>query len=105
MAVAQGYLLRLILNDAIEWIGQHDQMMMWYSEDRCNLYVTSSNKSMSGTKKMQNGNKTFTGIPTIHHKLKKNKIEFGAPVTIFEASKEQFSKQYVKEFGSVGLDK
>ena len=77
--------------------------MFWYSEDGGNLYSTSSNKSLSGSKKAQNRNKTFTAIPTIYHNLETDSIKFAPIISIFEAAKSKFSDQCRKELRSVKL--
>ena len=78
--------------------------MLWYAEDKGVSWTTSNNTSITGTKKVQNGNKTFTSIPTMYHMLETNKIEFGPIVSIFEAKAGKYSDKYAKDLKSVGLD-
>ena len=70
------------------------------------LYTSSNNSSLSGTKKVQNGNKTFTTIPTILHYIQNDTIKFGPTITIMEGTKKgEFSRQYINDLRKVGLDK
>ena len=100
----QVFVLRILLKENIQYVGHHDQVMIWYSEQSGSSYFTSFNQSASGTSSRQNARKTFTIIPSSYHMLQTDSIDFGALVTIFESKGKTFSSKYVKSLRGVGLN-
>ena len=96
--------LRNLLKD-IKYVGHHDQVCKFYSHSNDYLYCTQSTTTVSGSKKKQNANKTFTAIPTIYQHIKTNKVSFGPTVCIFEsaAKKSKFGKSFIKSLKELNL--
>ena len=107
MVCCQGFTIRLLLKELITYVGHHDQVMFWYSEDKGRILTTSLNRSLCGKKSRQHGRSTFTVIPSIYHLLETDTVEFGPLVTIMESKlkSKSISPQYLKALRKQGLSK
>ena len=103
---AKVFALRLLLGSYITYTGHHDQICLFYAHCTDITYTTSTTRGVNGQKKIQNKNKTLTGIPLIMHSLLDDKISFGPTVLIFESAAKDngFGATFVKDLKKRGLN-